>query len=48
MHWYAVDLEDADITHLADLPAVEQFDLSCSLIEIIAERDAVPPFLDFS
>ena len=48
MHRDAVNLEDADITHLADLPAVEQFHLACALIEIIAKRHAVPPFLDFS
>ena len=48
MHRYAVDLENANITYLADLPAVEQFHLACALIEIIAKRHAVPPFLDFT
>lgn len=48
MYWYTVDLEDADITHLADLLAVEQFHLARALIEIIAKRHAVPPLLDFS
>ncbi len=47
-HFESVDLEDADITHLADLPAVEQFHLACALIEIIAKRHAVPPLLDLS
>ena len=48
MHRYAVDLENANITYLADLPAVEQFHLACALIEIIAKRHAVPPLLDFT
>ena len=48
MHRYAVELENANITYLADLPAVEQFHLACALIEIIAKRHAVPPFLDLS
>ena len=48
MHRNAIDLEDADITHLADLSTVEQFHLASALIEIIAERHAVPPFLDLS
>lgn len=47
-HFESVDLEDADITNLADLPAVEQFHLASALIEIIAKRHAVPPFLDFT
>ena len=47
-HFESIDLEDADISHLADLPAVEQFHLACALIEIIAKRHAVPPFLDFT
>ena len=47
-HFESVDLEDAYISHLADLPAVEQFHLACALIEIIAKRHAVPPFLDFT
>ena len=48
MHFNAVYFKDADIADLADLSAVEQFDLSCSLVEIVAERNAVAPFLDFS
>lgn len=48
MNLESIDLEDTDITHLADLPAVEQFHLACALIEIIAKRHAVPPLLDFS
>ena len=44
----AIDFENADIPHLADLPAVEQFHLACVLIEIIAQRHAVPPFPDFN
>ncbi len=43
-----IDFEDTDIPHLADLPAVEQFHLACALIEIIAKRHAVPPFLYFT
>ena len=48
MHLDAVDFKNADITDLPNLSAVEQFDLSCSLVEIVAERNAVAPLLDFS
>ena len=47
-HFESVDLEDANISHLADLSAVEQFHLACALIEIIAKRHAVPPLLYFT
>ena len=48
MNLNAVNLEHTNIPQLADLSAIEQFDLSCSFVEIVAERDAVAPFLDFS
>lgn len=48
MNWNAVVLEDTDIAHLADLQAVEQFHLASALVEIIAKRHAVPPFLNFN
>ena len=47
-HFESVNLEHTNIPQLANLSAVEQLDLSCSLVEIVAERDAVAPFLDFS
>ena len=46
MYRNSVNFENADITHLADLPAVEQFHLACALIEIVAERNAISPLLD--
>ena len=46
MNLNAVDFKDTDITHLADLPAVEQFHLASALIEIVAQGDAVAPALD--
>ena len=46
MHGDAVDLENADITDLPDLMRVQKFHLARTLIEIVAKRDAVLPFLD--
>ena len=48
MHRNTIDLEDADVTHLANLLAVEQFDLACAFVEIVAERNAISPLLDLS
>ena len=48
MHFHAINFEHADIPQLSDLAAVEQFDLPCSLVEIVAKRNAVLPFLDLA
>ena len=48
MHFHAVNHEHANIPQLTDLTAVEQFDLPCSLVEIVSQWDAVSPFLDLS
>ena len=36
MHFHTINLEHANIPQLSDLTAVEQFDLPCSLVEIVA------------
>ena len=35
-HFHIINHEHANIPQLSDLTAVEQFDLPCSLIEIVA------------
>lgn len=40
-HLHPVDLEDANIAHLADLSGSEQFDAARAVAEIIPERNAV-------
>ena len=48
MHFHIINHEHANIPQLSDLSAVEQFDLPCSLIEIVSQWDAIFPLLDFS
>ena len=48
VHSHTIYFKYTDIPQLSDLSAVEQFDLPCSFVEIVAKRDAVLPFLDFS
>ena len=48
MHRNSVDLEDAADAGLAYLMRVKQFELLGALIEVIAQGDAVLPFLDLS
>ena len=40
--------EDAANSCLANLPGVEQLELLCSLVEIVAQRYAISPLLDFT
>ena len=47
-HFEIIHTENAANSCLANLPGVEQLELLRSLIEIIAKRHAVPPFLDFN
>ena len=42
----SVDLEDAADAGLAYLVRVEQLELLCSLVEVVAQGDAVAPALD--
>ena len=44
----SVDLEKAANSGLSDLPGVEQFELLRSLVEIVAKRYAMSPFLALS
>ena len=44
----AVYLKNTYVPDGTYLMAVEQFHLASALIEIIAKRHAVPPFLDFT
>ena len=46
MHLYSVDLEDAADAGLAYLVRVEQFELLGTLVEVVAQGDAVAPALD--
>ena len=46
MHWNAIDLEDAADAGLAYLVRVEQLELLGSLVEVVAQGDAVAPALD--
>ena len=48
MYFHTINFEHANIPQLADLTAVEQFDLPCSLVEIVAKRNTVFPLLDFA
>ena len=47
MHFNSVDLEDAADAGLAYLMRVKQFELLGALVEVVAQGDAVLPFLDF-
>ena len=47
MNGDAVDLKNTDITDLPDLVRVQEFHLAGTLIEIVAQGDAVAPALDF-
>ena len=47
-HFHIINHEHANIPQLSDLTAVEQFDLPCSLVEIVSQWDAVLPLLDLS
>ena len=47
MYFEAVDLEDAADAGLAYLMRVKQFELLGSLVEVVAQGDAVAPALDF-
>ena len=46
MYFEAVDLEDAADAGLAYLMRVKQFELLGSLVEVVAQGDAVAPALD--
>ena len=48
MHFHTINSEHANVPQLADLTAVEQFDLPCSLIEIVSQWNAISPLLDLS
>ena len=48
MHFHTINSEHANVPQLADLTAVEQFDLPCSLIEIVAQWHTISPLLDLS
>ena len=47
MYFQAVDLEDAADAGLAYLVRVKQLELLGALIEVVSQRDAVAPALDF-
>ena len=47
MYWYSVDLEDTADAGLSYLVRVEQLELLGALVEVIPQRDAVAPALDF-
>ena len=46
MNWDSVDLEDAADACLAYLVRVEQLELLGTLVEVVAQGDAVAPALD--
>ena len=48
MHFNPINLEHANIPQLSDLSAVEQFYLTCSLVEIVAQWHTISPLLDLS
>ena len=48
MHFHAVYLEDAAYAGLAYLMRVQQLELLGALIEVVAQRDAVLPFLNLT
>ena len=48
MHFHIINHEHANIPQLSDLTAVEQFDLPCSLIKIVAKWYTVLPLLDLA
>ena len=47
-HLHAVDLEDAGGAELSDFVAVEEVHAARAFVEVVAERDAAVPVLDFS
>ena len=47
-NFQSVDLENAANSCLANLPGVEQVELLRSLVEIVAERNAISPLLALS
>ena len=47
-HLKIIDRENAANSCLANLPGVEQLELLGAFVEIVAERNAISPFLDLS
>ena len=46
-HFHVINAEHADQSGRSDLPAVKQFELLGALIEVVAQGNAVLPFLNF-
>lgn len=47
-HLHSIDFKHAHISQLSDFIAIQQFHSSRAFVEIIAERDAAVPALDFT
>ena len=47
-HLHAIDFKHADVAKLPDFVRIQQFHASCTLIEVVAKRDAAVPALDFT
>jgi len=47
-HRQTIHLKDADITKLPDFVGVQQLHSSCAFVEVVPERDAAAPVLDFA
>ena len=48
IYLYPIHFKDADITKLPDLVRVQQLHSSCAFVEVVPERDAAAPVLDFA
>ena len=47
-HLHSIDFKHAHISQLSDFIAIQQFHSSRAFIEVVAERDAAVPALDFT
>ncbi len=47
-HRQTIHLKDADIAKLPDFVGVQQLHSSCAFVEVVPERDAAAPVLDFA